>query len=753
MIVLHGVIDIAGAAAIFTMSLDNKGYEVISKKESLHDNTIYENMSPLAKTDGTSAGEGSIIKVDIITSNIDNLILKKGHCTGEKNTLLSAGGGALKKEDYLAEAAAFLRTGRVDFSMSSVGYNSPMDGAVFGTWLTDKPEEGFELAENEEQELSVTITKEGNNYFVLEYDTKTVVEVPEDCDWFVARTMELKVDVHTESGIIVPDQDLVYSHHDAPIASYVNMEKGSYLTFDNDVATLGGWWESSNIPVRTRQVASSGMSTRDSMFRYMIFGMISPKVFSSSIRNMIFTAIRTGDQYIMDKVLANNLYICPPLSGLSIVSSGPQISGSAFIIPDDEAGTISIDTSNVSTGSGEMHIEISSPLSSNSCKFQLKAGFAPTAQFLVAAVDSRVLYNQITGYGTTGVTGANVDNNLVSFHLFVNGLQEPLLELTWNPSSMAFAMMTMGISCAFTGNMTDFVFFLFYESTKKILWGAERRIVMGEITRTQEHYLSSMSLAQQGVDAGTRKKIARQWLEMIDSQYMKMSGPNIQRTFFLEFGCALIPMDMPDSIPYTLGLPMYGVPMGEGILDAVNTPNHIMTDDVHAMMKKNVQFSMYRTRMDWAMAVQGNLKKFSTYWAWGGTYVAVSIGGKLQELYAASDEAYALNGAEHVSSNGPITEDVAIPGEIGEAWNEFVGAREPTPRFTYWNGQERVAGTSAEAAISEWRNDAVPVMHGLVSSVIINLDDSTVTLDGYITRDAIIYRPNPNVILAFAKPE
>lgn len=753
MIVLHGVAELAETISEYTLSIDNKTYSVTNGPTDLHDNIVYEELNGIAKTDGTSAGSGSTIRSEIVGSNIETITISGGYAKGSRYTLIPEGDSPMDKETYLDEAAAFVRTGRVDFSLDSVGYNSPTDGAVFTTWMTDNPVDGFGLETNEENIPNVKISKDSENKFFLEYETKTVVEPQANCDWYVATSLELTLSIVTKTGAIAKEQKLSYKLADAPIASYVTIEGGKFLTFDNDIAVVGGWWESLNIPARTRQIAKSGLSTRDSMFRYLIFGSISPKVFSPSVRNMIFTAKREGSLYTMDKVLTNNLYEAPDLSGLSISSSGPGISGSASIIPNAELGTISIDTSEVSTDLGEMFIEISDPLSINSCKFQIKAGFAPTANFLVAAADSRVVYNQITGTGTTGITGTNIDNGLIGFHLFVNGLQEYLINDAWDPLDAVLGLMTMGISCALTSNMTEFVFFLYYESTKSILWSTERTIVMREITGTQEHYLASMAYAQQGVDAETRKKIARQWLEMLDSRYMKMSGPTVNRTFFMKVGCVSIPMDMPDSIPYTLGLPMYGVPMGDGIIDALNTPDQLMTDDVYSMMKKNAQFSMYRTRMDWAMALGGRLGEYATYWAWGGTHVAISIGGQHQELYAASDEAYSINSAEHRSSSGPVISDVAVSGEIGEAWNEIVEAISPVSRFTYWNQQLLESGVSAETAISEWRNPAIPVMYGMVNSVVINIDDNTVTINGHDTRDAIIYRPNPNVILAFEKPQ
>ena len=753
MIVLHGVAELAESVSEYTLSLDNKSYEVTSGGDSLHDNIIYEDTNSTAKTDGTSAGEGATIKIEINTSNIDSMSIKSGYCKGEKNTLLGAGDEQLIKEDYLAEASAFISTGRVDFSLTTVGYNSPIDGAVFTTWISDKPEEGFGVDKDEEGRLNVTLTKVAEDKFILEDDTKTIVEPQTECDWYIATSMELKVDIITKSGAIAKDQEISYKHDDAPIASYVTIEGTRYLTFDNDIAVMGGWWESSNIPVRNRQVAKSGLSTRDSMYRYLIFGSISPKVFSSNIRNMVFTASRYDTLYGMDMVLTNNLYECPSLAGLSISSSGPQLSGGASIIQNEELGTISIDTSGAQTASGEMHIVISDPASINLCKFQIKAGFAPTAELLASAVDSRIVYNQITGQGTTAITGTSVDNGLIGFHLFVGGLQEYLVDTTWSPTDAILGLMTMGISCLLTGNMTEFVFFLYYESTKALLWDSERRILMREITGTQEHYLSSMAVAQVGVDAETRKNMARQWLEMIDSRYMKMSGPTVYRTFFLKIYCVSISFSMPDSVPYTLGLPMYGTPMGAGLIDAVDTPDQVMTDDVYSMMKKNAFYSMYKTRMDWALALGGRLGEYATSWAWGGTLVIISIGGKHQELYASSDEAYGINAADYRSPAGSVVSNVAIPGEIGDAWDEIAEARNSASMFTYWSKQLLKSGTDAESAILDWGGDATPIMGGLVRSAVINIDDDTVILNGYDTRDVIIYRPNPNVILAFEKPQ
>ena len=745
MIVLHGVAELADTVSEYTLALDNVAYEVSGGDETLHDNIAYEEYNSTSKTDGTAAGEGAKVKIKIKTSNIESMAIKSGYCNGSKNSLLSSEIGGLEKEPYLEEVAAFMSSGRVDFSLKTVGYNSPIDGSIFTTWVEDSPEGGFPINE-------VTIEKgEKDDEFVLEYDTKTVVDEQTGCDWFIGTSLELLVDIVTKTGAIAKDQEISYKHNDAPIVTKVTIDGGKYLTFDNDIAVIGGWWESSDIPVRTRQIAKSGISTRDSMFRYKIFGSISPKVFSSNIRNMVFTAVRADSSYSMDKVLTNNLYECPDLAELSISSSGPSITGGASVIPNNELGTISIDTSSVQTAHGEMHVVLSSPGSMNSCKFEIKAGFAPTANFIVAGVDARVLYNQISGQGTTAIMGSNVDNGLVGFHLYVNGLQGYLIDDVWNPLYAVLGLMSMGITCALTGNMLEFVYYLYYESTKSILWDSERRIVMSEITGTQEQYLSSMAQAQVGVDAETRKKMARQWLEMIDSRYMKMSSPDIGRTFFLQVYCSFVPFYMPDTAPYTLGLPMYGVPMGDGIVDTVNTPDQILTDEVKAMMKKNAFFSMFRTRMDWAMALGGKLGEYATHWAWGGTLVTVSIGGQHQELYASSDPGYSINGSKHRSVTGDVVPDVAIPGEIGEAWNEIKEARDGASRFAYWNGQYVRTGTDAEASIAAWRDPGVAVMYGMINSVVINVDNDTVTINGSDTRDAIIYRPNPNVIIAFEK--
>ncbi len=742
MIVLHGVAGLAKNISEYTLSIDNTNYEITPGIEIFHDKVVSTDINGRAKTDGTSIGAGAKIKIKIKTSNVSDMKIKSGYCEGEKNTLSPVDDvGGLTKEEYLSEIYAFMNTGRVDFSMSGVSYDSPKDGVVFGTWMSSVPPDGLTVNVG-----NIELVKTGEDEFTITYDTKDIVEAQGDCDWYVASSMNLKIDIVTKSGAIAPEEEIVYYHDDAPIASYVNILEDKYLTFDSDIAIMGGWWETSEVPVRRRNAATVGTATRDSMFKYLIFGSISPSVFSPNIRNMVFTASRSDNHYIMDKVLANNTYECPDLNGMGILSSGPELSGSASIITHASLGAISIDTSGAQTAFGEMHIELSDFESANSCKFQIKSGYSPSENFIGAAANAVVVYNQITGPGTTSITGTNIDNELAGFHLFVGGLQEYLIYVSWDPSDTALALMTRGISCILGGNMIDYVFFLQYERTKSILWGTERRIVIGEITNTQEYYLSSMSAAQVGIDATTRKKIARQWLEMLDMQYMRLSGPLMTRTFFLNFMCVYISFHFPDSVPYTLGLPMYGVPMNENVSDSADIENHIMTDEVQAMMKKNAQYTMYKSRMDWAMAIGDKFADLCTFWAWGGTLVTIVRDGKHQELYSSNDPAYGLNSTGHTSP-------ASTPGEIGDKWNEYRNAMIPVSRLANWYERPTVAGADAEQAIAEWRNDAVSVLNALSSSMIINLDDSTVAINGREAIDAIIQRPNPDVIIAFEKPE
>ncbi len=742
MIVLHGTAGIAEEATAYTISFDNINYEVVREDEMLHDNIVPDN----AKTDGTAAGPGATIKVKIKTANVQEISLAGGSAEGEMNSLQSIGSsGGWTKEEYLSEVYAFMGSARVDFSISSVSYNSPKDGNVFGMWTSTTPKDGFDLNKDGKGKINITITKEGEDQFVMEYNTKDVVQ-GQSCDWHKVSSLKLELNVITKAGSISSEEKVMYYHADAPITSMINMEGGKYLTFDSSIATIGGWWETSEVPVRRRFIAKEGMSTRESMFRYLIYGSISPAVFSSNIRNMIFTASRSGSEYTLDRVMSNNLYECPSLSGLGISSSGPGIEGAATILANEPLGTISIDTSGASTTFGEMYIELSDAECANSCKFQIGSGLSSSENFVGAAADAVVLYNQITGRGTTEISGTNIDNQVVGFHLFINGLQEFLLQFTYNPAHQVFGLMSMGITCGLTGNMIDFVFFLYYERIKMILWGVERRLVMSGITSTQEHYLSSMSHAQKGVDASIRRKIAKQWLIMTDSQHMRAMGPMVYRTFFLEFACTFIGFEMPDSVPYTFGLPMYGVPMNEDIVESTTIENQIATDEVIAMMRKNAHYSMYRTRMDWAMALGGQLSDYATYWAWGGSLVTIIRDGKHQELYSSNDPAYALHSTDH-------TDPVATHGEIGEKWNEFRGAMLNPPRFVAWNKFSPVSGGDAQELIKLWRNPSVPVMHGLSASLIINLDDDTLSISGGEFFDAVIQRPNKNVIIAFKKQE
>ncbi len=744
MIVLHGVAGLAKNISEYALSIDNKNYKVTPGAGVFHDKVVSADINSRAKTDGTSIGTGAKIEIKIKTSNVSDMKIKSGYCEGERNTLFPIDDiGGLTKEEYLSEAYAFMNTGRVDFSMSAVSYDSPKGGVVFGTWMSSIPTDGFVVSVG-----NIELVKTGEDEFTVTYDTKNIVEKQKDCDWYVASSLHLKIDIITKSGAIAPEEEIVYYHEDAPITSCVNILENKYLTFDSNIAVMGGWWETSKVPVRRRSAATVGSATRDSMFKYLIFGSISPSVFSKSIRNMVFTASRNEDQYVMDVVLANNTYECPSLSGMNIFSSGPELTGEALIIADDILGTISIDTSGAQTAFGEMHIELSDPSSVNSCKFQIKSSYSPSEHFIGAAGNATTVYNQITGRGISAISGTNIDNELIGFHLFINALQKHLVDASrmgLESINIALGVASMGFSCIFTDNMLSYVFMLYYESVKSILWDAEHRLVLREIYRTQEHYMATMSRAQQGVDASTRRKIARQWLEMTEPRYMRASGPTIYRMFIWSVRCINIPIEFSDRIPYTLGLPMYGVPLSENTVESIDIDNHIMTDEVQAMMKKNAQYTLYRTRMDWAMDLGGKLNDFATYWAWGGTLVTLIKNGKNQELYSSEDPAYGLNNTEHASL-------VSTPGEIGERWNEYREGMFPAPRFVHWNKQLLTSGEMADKAIRDWYNDpAINVLYGLVSSMIINLDDNTVSIEGRDPIDAIIQRPNQDVILAFKK--
>ncbi len=738
MIVLHGVAALAEEISAYTLLMDNKGYDFTLGTSPLQD-SIISSVEGRAKTDGTAMGGGATIKVKIKTSNVSSMMISSAYCQGESNTLMGIEGGALTKEDYLSEVYAFSSTGRVDFSLSSVGYESPLDGAVFGSWVSESMGE-------ESTGANVSLKKTGEDEFTLEYNTMDVVKGKIWGDWYVVTGINLKLNVITKSGGIAAGESVTYYNDDAPISSVVNMSGEKYLTFDSGIAVMGGWWETSEVQARRRVAAKTGISTRESMFRYLIFGSISPRVFSTSIRNMIFTARRSDNTYTMDKVLSNNTYERPSLGGLSISSSGPELTGAASIFTHEDIGAISINTVNAETSFGEMHIEISDPESINTCKFQIKSGHGPSGNFIGAAVGAPIVYNQITGPGTTSIASTNANNQLIGFHLFINGLQEYLLGVSWSPLDLAMMIITRGISCVLSGNMIDLAFFLLYENIKSIIWDTEGKIIIDGIMETQEYYLSSMTHAQQGIDASTRKKIARQWLEMVDTEYMKKSGPMIHRTFFFQFMCVFIPFDFPDSLPYSLGMPMYGVPMEEDVAGSADIEDQIMTDELLSMMKKNAQFTMYRSRVDWAMFMRGRLSEVYTSWAWGGTLVTVTKNGRHQELYSATDPAYGLNSTEHTSS-------VSIPGEIGEKWNEYRGAMIPAHRFVKWSSPLLENREFAEISIERWGGKSIPASYGLTNSMLIDLDHDTVSQNGNEPIDAIIKRPNASVILAFKKIE
>ncbi len=738
MIVLHGVAGIAEEVTEYTISADNKNYEVVYGADTLHDSAVLLGANSMSKVDGTSIGGGATIKIKIKTSNVSTISIAGGHCEVSMNTLSPvADVGSLTKDLYIAEMHAFIDTGRVDFSLSGIGYESPIDGAVFGTWASDSPVGGLPFS-------GVTIEQTAENEFILEYNTKDILGDHDDCDWYVASLMRIKINIVTKSGAIVAEEELVYYNEDAPITSCVSTTKGRYLTFDSGVATIGGWWESADVPARRRYIAAEEMGTRDSMFKYLIFGSISPKVFSTKIRNMVFTASRSGDLYVMDKVLSNNMYEFP--SGLEISSAGPGLVGSASIISHPSLGTISVDTSDAHTEFGEMHVEIFDSLSSNLCKFQIKSGHSPSENFIGAAANSVIVYNQITGRGPNVHSQTNSDNMLVGFHLMLSGFQNLFIEPWTDPAFAVFGMMGMGILCIFGGNIVEFTFFLYYEQLKWILYGAESRMKIHNINQVQEHYLSSMALTQKGVDASTRKKIARQWLEMTRYDYMRVSGPTVERTFILRYLCAIVPMRFPDHIPYTLGLPMYGVPIEENIVDSASTENNLMTDVVESMMRKNAQYTLYRTRMDWAMSTNRGIARRATYWAWGGTLITIIRDGVNQELYSVDDPAYALNSTSHTSG-------VSIPGEIGEAWNEHRAHMIPVVRWVYWNKYPVVYEDDANTAIRDWANNATPVLTGLVRSMVIDVDNNQVSIDGGTSIDAIIKKPNKDLLLAFKKSE
>ncbi len=746
MIVLHGSAELGEETEEYTILLDDSSPLVEVRPPIISDNPISEEKRKL-DPDGSTDETDAEVRIKVTTSGVASMSVSSVEASCEVSTFEGVGDAeSLSKEEYIDEVEAFLMSSAIDMSIGSAMYNSPKDGLSTITWTIDDTEvkiAGVSVAPKEEGEYEII------------YRTKGILESAGILglgDWQQITSLKIKIDIITTNGGIVSDE-ITYSHSDMAIASSVTMEESRVALFGHGIGAMGGWWMSPDEPVKIRRVGKTDNNTRMTLFRYLVYGKKSPMLFSANMQNMAFTAKRIESVYVLDKTLTNNSYSIPK-GDITITSSGPDKAGEVTWEWEAEDQTLVISTADLQTSTGDAHIEITVPEATGKYKFYIKAGVLPNSKFIVAAADAREVYNQFSDMGTHAIANSATDSSLISFHHLIDGLENLLAWAsftTFSAVELTLAVMTRGISCNFNSNTLSFVFYLLYERDKLVLSEAEQSIALHSIFHTQERYVSAMAKGQLGVNPTLRKKIAKQWLWSLNTEYMRAVSKEHGGMFLWKVFCVSIPMFFPRRSPLRLGTPMYGVPLEGDILSSLDNPNMLLTDEVYAMMKKNSNFSSFVSRIDWMLNafLRGGVNGTTSFWTWDGPLVVIKRDGKHQEVYSADSAGYGINGMQEGA--------VAIPGQVGEAWNEIRDAVDDNmTRFAYMDKREVAYGDDAGQAIEkiESRTEGdqrLAVRYGQNSrAFVIDLDNNQITLSGEVI-DIITSRPNKSILIVFEK--
>jgi hypothetical protein len=316
----------------------------------------------------------------------------------------------------------------------------------------------------------------------------------------------------------------------------------------------------------------------------------------------------------------------------------------------------------------------------------------------------------------------------------INGLEDCLsfVDMSSIALTAVLAIMTRGIACGLMSNTISFVFFLSYEASKMVLMDAQRDNNLNGILRVHQGMLNSMAKAKTGMPKELRKSVAKEW--SFANNVSKL--PSFPTIFLWRIFCMYIPITFPRYEPDSHHQSGFGIPLDVEILESIQRPDSVMTDEHYSMMQKAQQYRTYTTRFDWILNFWMKQKDRATFMTDKGTIVVLKKDGKHQEFYSVEDPAYNFTDKDVVTPS--------IPGPIGEKFKKL--SQETTGA---WNIRQEMVVSSGPVSEQAVENLAELPQHwmGWTNARVIDVDNEVVIKDGEQT-PVKLSRVNKYVLIA-----
>jgi hypothetical protein len=197
-----------------------------------------------------------------------------------------------------------------------------------------------------------------------------------------------------------------------------------------------------------------------------------------------------------------------------------------------------------------------------------------------------------------------------------------------------------------------------------------------------------------------------------------------------------IPITFPRYEPGSYHQSGFGIPLDVDILESIQQPDAVMTDEHYSMMQKAQQYRTYTTRFDWILNFWMKQKDRATYMTDKGTIVVLKKEGKHQEFYAVGDPAYNFTDKEVVAPS--------IPGPIGQKFKKL--SEETTGAWNIREEMKVTAGPTSEEVV-ENLSDIPQHWAGWTNARVVDIDNEVVIKDGEAT-PVKLSRVNKYVLVA-----
>ncbi len=734
----------------FTILFDNDSPTVINDAQITEHDAEVNPTNNMAQFDASDRATIMEVEIEGVVIGAINASLKTARAKGTSHIIKPPSGdvGGLPKEHYLREIIAF-GAASVDAVMGVGTWESELMGSM--TCITEITEQDIDVSDH------VTLIQEGENV-KLRYNATSILGLfTSGHDYGMVTSIEIEITgTLVETGAIGEATLIFVNTEGRPVTNGVGGLDSStkdFITFDSGMHMAAGWLDGMEISYQARSLVSSHGSMYYPLFKYLFFSAVSPLFFSRNMAPMAFCGKQEGGLYHLPWVVTNNAAFNAVNPSLAVTCRGPELEGEATVYATEDK--IVFDTANAKTSSGRVLLDltVSGGVTSQFgiSTFEAPCGIA-SGEFITSGVDCKISFNTLSNLGFRGRQQEASAGNLQSFHHMVNGFENVL---GWFDShhavmSMMFGIMTRGISCALQSNTLQFVYYLIYEQEKLILGDAERNIMIGGINAVLDRHNANMGGASTNVPKELRKSMSLQYLEPIEQRMFDvrrtLSGHGL---FTWIIFCMPITFSFPRSMPWLPTAPDVGIPLEVNILENAEEPDGLMTDDHYAMMKKNLAYTIFETRVDWILSpfAMPNIKENATSWLQMGKTIVLKKEGRHQELYAVDDNGYQMG--DFTSDDHPA-KYVTIPGEIGDTWNE---AKESIllsqSRFAKVNTLDGPVGTIAEDWVENINSDRryVGISHEFG---VIDLDNESFIKNGE-SIDITILRPNKDIIIALKK--